>query len=263
MLFRISNALGDAVGAIITFLPLALAFILVLLVGWMVAKALRSLTDRALTSIGFNKWVERGGVGRAMQRTKYDAADIPAMIVYWAVWIFTLQLAFGLFGPNPISSILNDIIGYLPAVFAATLIVVIGTAIATAVREMAIASVGGLSYGKALATAAGGAILFVTIFAALNQLGIAPLIVTGLFYAALAVVVGIAIVAVGGGGIQPMRQYWQRMLDRAEEEAPKLKEETRGATERIKERAEERQEEFAMQGSGNGHRGERRLHARG
>lgn len=252
MLDQITTALGDAVSAIITFLPLALAFILVLLVGWVVARALRSLTDKALTSVGFNSWVERGGVGRAMERTKYDASDIPAMIVYWAVWLFTLQLAFGLFGPNPISSILNDIIGYLPAVFAATLIVVIGAAIAAAVREMVIASVGGLSYGNVLATAAGGAVLFVTIFAALNQLRIAPLIVTGLFYAVLATVVGIAIVAVGGGGIQPMRQYWQRILGRAEEEAPKVKEETRGASERIKRRAEERRREFTAQESDDG-----------
>ncbi len=55
------------------------------------------------------------------------------------------------------------------------------------------------------------------VFAALAQLQIAPDIVNGLFYALLAIVVGSAIVAIGGGGIAPMRQRLERWLDSAEE----------------------------------------------
>jgi hypothetical protein len=55
---------------------------------------------------------------------------------------------------------------------------------------------------------AGMAILVVGIFAALDQLQIAPVIVNGLFYALLAIIVGVAIVAFGGGGIQTARRYW-------------------------------------------------------
>lgn len=48
---------------------------------------------------------------------------------------------------------------------------------------------------------AGAAILTVGVFAALSQLQIAPAIVTGLFYAILAIVVGSAVIAIGGGGV--------------------------------------------------------------
>jgi hypothetical protein len=60
-------------------------------------------------------------------------------------------------------------------------------------------------------------------FAALDQLQIAPRIVTGLWYALLAAVVGSVIVAVGGGGIRPMQRYWERAAGRAEERGPQLR----------------------------------------
>jgi hypothetical protein len=61
------------------------------------------------------------------------------------------------------------------------------------------------------------------IFAALDQLNIAPAIVNGLFYALLAVAAGSAIVAIGGGGIVPMRQKWEQALQKTESEAKKLR----------------------------------------
>lgn len=60
-------------------------------------------------------------------------------------------MAFGVFGSNPVSDLLAGVVSYLPKVIAAILIVVIVAAIAAAAREVISASVGGLSYGKALA----------------------------------------------------------------------------------------------------------------
>ena len=74
-----------------------------------------------------------------------------------------------------------------------------------------------------VAKGAGIAVLVFGAFAALDQLQIAPRIVTGLWYAILAIVVGSAVVAVGGGGIKTMQRYWERTATRAEERAPELK----------------------------------------
>ncbi len=74
-----------------------------------------------------------------------------------------------------------------------------------------------------LANVAAGAIVAVGGFAALNQLQIAPAIVNGLYYAVLAVVAGSAIVAIGGGGIQPMRQQWEKTMTKMQEQAPQVK----------------------------------------
>jgi hypothetical protein len=46
--------------------------------------------------------------------------------------------------------------------------------------------------------------------------------VTGLWYAILAIVVGSAVVAIGGGGIKTMQRYWERATTTAEERAPQF-----------------------------------------
>jgi hypothetical protein len=241
--------LGEAWATIATFVPKLVAFLLILLVGWFIAKAIARILDRILERIGFDRWVERGGVKKALERSRYDASDLLSKILYYVIVLFVLQLAFGVFGPNPISDLIAGVIAYLPKVFAAIVILVVGSAIAAAVKEIVEASLGGLDYGRILAIGASTAILVLAIFAALDQLEIAPAIVQGLFYAILAIVVGSAVVAIGGGGIPTMRRYWERTANRAEEESTAIRKEARGSKERVKERAEERADQARPEGS--------------
>ena len=117
-----------------------------------------------------------------------------------------------MFGPNPISGYLQAVIGYLPKVFVAIVIVVIASAVAAGAKTLIEGSLGGLSYGKFLANAASILILAFGIIAALDQLQIAQNVVNGILYATLAAVVGVVVVAVGGGGITPMRARWESAL---------------------------------------------------
>src|SRR4029453_15609471 len=84
--------------------------------------------------------------------------------------------------------------------------------------------------GPIMAKGAGIAVLVFGAFAALDQLQIAPRVVTGLWYAILAIVVGSAGVAIGGGGIKTMAPYWERTAIRAEERAPQLAQQAQQAT---------------------------------
>ena len=237
---QFTDGLGDAWAAVATFLPKLVGFFLILLIGYFIAKAMTKILDRVLERVGFDRAVERGGVGTALAKTKYDASSLLAKIAFYALMLFVLQLAFGVFGPNPVSDLIRGTIAYLPNVFVAILIVVIGAAVAAAVKEIVEASLGGLSYGRALALGASIAILVIAMFAALDQLEIAPAIVTGLFYALLAILVGSAVVAIGGGGIKTMSRYWDRAANRAEQESGTLKQEAQGSKDRIQQRAEER-----------------------
>ena len=148
--------------------------------------------------------------------------------MYYGILLFTLSVAFGVFGPNPISDYLGAVIGYLPRLFAAILILVIAAAIAAAVKGLIENTLGGLSYGRTLANAASGLILVIGVVAVLNQLQIAATVVDAVLYAALAAAAGIAIVAVGGG-IKPMQERWERTLTRYDEEKPRIAEQARRA----------------------------------
>jgi hypothetical protein len=234
-----SQGIEDAWSDVAAFVPRFLGFLAVLLIGYLVVKAVAKVIDAALERTGFDRLIERGGIGRAMERTEYDASDVLSRLVFWGLMLIVLQMAFGVFGPNPISDLIEGVIAYLPRVLAAILIVVVAAAIAAAVREIIQAAIGGLSYGAAVANATAIAILVVAAFAALNQLRIAPAIVNGLFYAILAVVAGSAIIAIGGGGVAPMRRRWEEVLRRYDEEKPRLRQEMQGARERLDVRAQE------------------------
>ncbi|MBA3431066.1 MAG: hypothetical protein H0U16_06245 [Actinobacteria bacterium] len=245
---QFTDGLGDAWASIATFLPKLVGFLLILIIGYFIAKAIAKILGKVLERVGFDRAVERGGVGKALESSKYDASSILGKIVFYALFLFVLQLAFGIFGPNPISDLIRGVIAYLPNVFVAIIIIVIGAAIAAAVKEVVEASLGGLSYGRALAFGASTFILVIALFAALDQLNVAENIVTGLFYALLAIIVGSAVIAIGGGGIKTMSQYWERAANKAEQESSNVKEEAQGSKERIQERAQERAQQARPSG---------------
>jgi len=219
------DSFRNALDNVVAFLPALLLFIIILAIGYFIAKALEKVLVKVLEKVGFDRAVERGGIKKALQNSQYDASQILAKIVFYAVMLFVLSTAFGVFGQNPISDYLSAIIGYLPKVFVAILILVIAAAIAAAVKLVVQNSLGSLSYARTLATAASTVVLALGVIAALNQLEIAQNVVNAVLYASLAAVVGIAVVAVGGGGIAPMRQRWESTLAKVEAEAPNAKRE--------------------------------------
>jgi hypothetical protein len=217
------GGIENAWSNVATFVPKLIAALLILVVGYFVAKLISRILDRILERVGFDRVVERGGLRQVLARSKYDPSDILAKLMFWTIMLFVLQLAFGVFGPNPVSDLLQGLIAYLPNIFVAILIVVIAAAIARAVTDLLYSLLGAMQGGRLIARGAGVAILVFAAFAALDQLQIAPRIVTGLWYAILAIVVGSTIVAVGGGGIRPMQRYWERAASRAEERGPQLR----------------------------------------
>lgn len=219
----IQGGLSEAWQRIAVFVPKLVGFLAILIIGYFVAKALSKIVDRVLERVGFDRWVERGSLKQALDRSKYDASDIMGTIVFWTVFLLVLQLAFGVFGSNPVSDLLAGLVAYLPRVFVAALILVIAAAIAKVATDLLGATLGAVSGGQWIARGAGLAILIVGIFAALNELQIAPEIVNGLYYAILAIIVGSAIVAVGGGGIQTMRRYWERASTSVEDKGREVR----------------------------------------
>src|SRR5918992_1400062 len=223
------GGIENAWSNVATFVPKLVAALLIVLVGYLVAKLISRILDRILERVGFDRVVERGGVRQVLARSKYDPSDILAKLVFWTIMLFVLQLAFGVFGANPISDLLRGLIAYLPNIFVAILIIVIAAAVARAVTDLLSNLLGAVQGGQLIARGAGIAILVFAAFAALDQLQIAPRIVTGLWYALLAAVVGSVIVAVGGGGIRTMQRYWDRMAGKAEERGPELRQQAQAS----------------------------------
>ena len=223
MLDSLTAAFSAALSTLAVFVPQFLLFLVILIVGIIIAKVLQKILAKVLQRVGFDRLVERGGIRKALSKSKYDASEIIGKIVYYFVLLFVLQLAFGVFGNNPISTLLTGIIAFLPRVLVAIVIVIITAAIAAAVRELLSNTLGGLSYGRLLANAAAVFIIGLGIIAALNQVGIATTVTLPILITVLATIGGILVVGVGGGLIKPMQHRLEGYLTKAEAETPALK----------------------------------------
>lgn len=224
---NIGDALMDMWRSVLLFIPKAVGFIVIMLIGWLIARAVRRLVERLLHRVKFDSVAERGPIARAMSGGKYTPSAIVGLIVYWALLLFTLQLGFGLWGPNPVSDLISGIVAWLPKAAVAVIIVVVAAAIANAVRDLIANGLSGLSYGRILANVVYAFILALGIIAALNQIGVATAITTPLLVTALATIAGVIIVGVGGGLVRPMQQRWERALNRVEQESSTVKDHVR------------------------------------
>lgn len=246
------DALTSGLTTVANFVPKLLIFLLVLIIGIIVAKAIGKALSALLTKVGFDHAVERGGIKKALENSKLDASDFVGKLIYYTLLLFVLQLAFGVFGPNPISDLLTQVITFLPSLIVAIVIIVIASAIAAAVKLLIEGTLGGLSYGKVLANAASIFILFLGVVAALNQVGIATTVTTPILIMILATVGGVIVIGVGGGLIKPMQHRWESYLSKAEAEAPRIREHAANAPS-VKEQAQQRAEQAKSHASSDGH----------
>lgn len=213
----------NAFNKVIYFVPKFIGFLAILVVGYFVAKFVAKIFDRLMRRIGSEKVAERAGIARTLQGSRYDMTGIISKVVFYAIMLMALQLAFGSFGPNPITTMINAIVGWLPKGLVAIAIIVIAMAIANAVRDIVGTMLAAASYGPMVARMAWAAIVFLGAIAALGQAQIATAITGPVLFAVLAAAVGVVVVGVGGGMIGPMRSRWERWLGSAEQETARLR----------------------------------------
>jgi hypothetical protein len=216
----IGGGVSSAWTAVANFVPKLFAFLVIFLIGWIIARVISKIVGKLLDKVGFDRVVERGGIKRMLDRGRYNASDLIAKVVYYAILLITLEVAFGVFGPNPISTILTAVVAWLPKLIVAMLIIVVVGAIAKVVKDLVSGALSGLSYGGLLGTIASVFIWGLGIIAALNQMGIATAITTPVLIAVLATIGGVVVVGMGGGLIKPMQQRWETWIGRAEEQLP-------------------------------------------
>ncbi len=215
------QSLENALDTVVQFVPKLIAFLLILVIGWFVAKWLGRLVGKLLGKVGLDRVGEKSGLRRFTGR--FELSEVFGKLVYYMLLLFTLQLAFAAFGPNPVSSMLTQLVSWLPQLFVGILLVVVAFAIANAVHGMVAGMLSETSYGQTLARIVQVAIIFIGVVAATSQAGIADSVTEPLMWTVFAAVAGIVIVGVGGGLIGPMRTRWERMLNTAETETARMK----------------------------------------
>lgn len=201
---QIVSAFGNGVSVLFSFIPAIIGAVILLLIGWIVATIIKNVLVRVLRAVHFDQAMDHAGVGSFLQRggVRMDAADVLATVVYWFVFLIFIVAAANALAVPAITGILNAIVLWLPQLFVALLVVIVGMLLARVVGDIVrdAAQGAGLQGARFLAGITRVAILAFAFIIALSQIGVGAVIVQELFAAA---VFGIALalaLAFGLGG---------------------------------------------------------------
>jgi small-conductance mechanosensitive channel len=194
----ITQSLSDGLGAILGALPALIGALLILVIGFIIAKVLQGVVTRVLQSMGFEGWMESGGVKQFFERsqTRQTPLSILGKLVFWLVFFIAITMAVDTLGISAISDVLAQFIAYIPQIIAAILILVLATLLANFVAGIVRGATGSELAGS---IAQYGIIVFAA-FAALTQLGIAEELIAPTFLILLGGVALAAALAFGLGG---------------------------------------------------------------
>ena len=210
----IVTSFAAALALLFTFIPKLIGFLVILLIGWIVASAISKVVTFLLKKVGFDRLAQRIGLHRAGQQTgvPLDVAAILGKIVYWFIFLIFLVPAVDTLGIPAVSNILNQIIAFIPNVFVAIIIFFLGMVVATLAAD-AIRGVAGrakLGSSNMLANIVRYAIIGFAALIALEQLHIAPDLLNILFTAVVGAAALAAGLAFGLGGQETARKYLGR-----------------------------------------------------
>ena len=161
----------DAFSKLLSFIPNLLGGLVILVIGYFVAKVLGKLVGKLLGRVGFDHWMERAGVSSVLQRsgTGLTASAVLGKVVFWFVFLISFTMFASALGVPEISNFMSDMLGYIPRIFAAIVIVCLAALFANFLAAI----IRGATGNETLAKVARYAVLVYAAFAALTQLGVA------------------------------------------------------------------------------------------
>lgn len=224
---------SQAVGSLLRFLPALLGALVILVVGWLIAKAVCSIVRRGLEMIGLERASAHAGLGNFIARTgsRLTASRLVAELARWFVFLIFVQAAATVLGFPQLIAVINSIVLFLPKLVVAGLILIGGALLANFAAGLVRGSVSTMKVGSAevFANFIRIAVIAFAFIAALSHLGIAPVVVNTLF---IGLVAGVALavgLSFGLGGREAAAELTQRWIGRASAAAkPELRDSSHG-----------------------------------
>ncbi|MEQ9426754.1 MAG: hypothetical protein RJQ09_20185 [Cyclobacteriaceae bacterium] len=172
-------ALGQKV---MTELPNILGAIFLIIVGWIIAKLLSYIVRKALGAIQFDKLSEKLNTTEILEKAhiNINPSQVVSKFVYWIIILLFFVTASDTLGWGVVATSISDLLTYLPKLFSAVIIFVIGLYIANFVRRglQGIFDSLSVSSGKVVSSVAFYIIAIIITLTALNQAGVDTSIIT-------------------------------------------------------------------------------------
>jgi len=212
---QLAAALRQFASSLLAYLPRILAALAILVVGLILAAALRAVASRILRWIRFDQLIERVGAGELLR--KIIAAPAHAAVakaVYWLTWIAVALAALKTLGVSGTDLLLSDFVHFLPRLATAVLVLIVGFLLSSlAWRTSLLAAVSaGMHAAKLLGALVRLLVIVAAIAMALEQVDVGH----GVMHTAFAIVFGgvmlAAAIAFGLGGRHAARRFLEQTL---------------------------------------------------
>src|SRR5215216_4331125 len=250
---KIGDSVQQGLDNVFSFLPKLVGFLLILFIGWIIARVVKGILTKALQKVGLDRALHTGTAGQYVNKVAPDTSPsrLIGTIAFWFLFLGALAFAVSQLGIAALDNFVASIGAYLPNVIAAILIFVIAGAIAAAVGGLVARTMGDTPTGKVVGSVVPVLVMAIATFMILNQLQIAPEIVT-ITYAALIGGVFLAMaLAFGLGGRDVAGRMLADAYDKGQQERGRVRRDMELGKERGRQDAE-RAKAGAEQRAGNG-----------
>lgn len=232
----VMSSVAAALALLLAGIPKIIGFVVILLIGWLIASAVATAVATLLRAVKFNDLAGRAGLTAFVKNmgVQTDAAGFLANVAKWFIRLIVLVTAFDALGLPAVSQVLQQLLLWLPNLVVALVVLVIGGLAANALSGLVRGATAesGLGNPDLLATIARVAVWAFAIVIAVNQIGIAATLVNTLFMAvvgALALALGLAF---GLGGRDTAAQIVRGWYARGQQAAPQIAQAAEAAQQR-------------------------------
>jgi hypothetical protein len=219
--FNILQSLQSAFTTFVNYLPQLIGALIVLVVGFIIAKLLDKAISKGLHKAKVDQKLKSGGGAGYVEKLapQGSPSKLVGRVVFWVIMLFVISSAVGTLGIPALTGFMNQVLAYLPNVLAALLIFLVAAAVAGAIGGAVHRTMGDTPTGKIVRTAVPAMVMAIAIFMILTQLGIAPVIVTITYIALIGSTALAAALAFGLGGREAAAELVNSGYEKAQDRA--------------------------------------------
>jgi hypothetical protein len=166
-------------------LPQIIGALLILLIGWIIAKVIKRLVVKGLKLVRFNYLTDKAGIEKFLTDggVKVSSIDVIGTLVYWIIMLIVILATLNSLKLTAASTLFNEIMLYIPNIIVAIIILILGIYFARLVSQVLVTSLKNMQEKTAvtIGNIAYYAIIVLTVFIILGQLNIGEQIVNGAF----------------------------------------------------------------------------------
>ena len=225
---EVGDSLQRGLDNLIGFLPNLIGFLIILAIGYIIARVVKSVVTKLLEKVGADRAMHTGSTGEYVNRVApgFKPSGVVGTIAFWFLFLGALAIAVSQLGIAALDNFVVAIGAYLPNLVAAVLIFVVAVALSGAVGGLVARTMGDTPTGKVVGSVVPVLIMAIGIFMVLDQLQIAPQIVTITYAALLGGIFLATALAFGLGGREVAGRMLADAYDRGRENREQFRRDT-------------------------------------